>query len=98
MTDPTLPPPDLGLSLDEAERAMQFNLRVRYWPLRTVVCQPHVGYVRAVQECSRTGGAHLWVTGKSGFVLGSHCELYEPGEQELALLDEFERRMKAGGG
>jgi hypothetical protein len=48
---------------------------VRYWPLKDIKCRPHVGWVRHIEL--RGTRPVVWLSGKAGFVLGSHCEYAE---------------------
>lgn len=46
---------------------------VRYWPVLGRPCEPRTGHVQfAAVEYGRVV---VWITGKSGYVLASHCEL-----------------------
>ncbi len=88
MSDLLMPPEDLGVTLEDLQRAMHGNVKVRYWPLRDAPCRPHVGHVRGCDElpvnAPRTYGMPtvdegwrvvLWLTNKSGFVCATHCEV-----------------------
>ncbi len=78
------PPRNLGCSQADLERAQEHSLMVRYWPLREAPCRPHVGWVRGVdtQATSRTGWRVVtWLSGKSGFVCATHCEVVEAIEE-----------------
>jgi hypothetical protein len=88
MSDLLVPPEGLGVTLEDLELAKRDNLKVRYWPLRDAPCRPHIGHVRGFDELPvnmpRTYGMPtvalgwrvvLWLTGKSGFVCATHCEV-----------------------
>jgi len=77
------PPTTLGLTLEQVTDAQEFRKQVRYWPLKDMPCQPHTGWIRSHawyggkvdQVQTDDWDLILWVTGKSGFVCASHCEL-----------------------
>ncbi len=79
MTDLLMPPEGLGVTLEDLQHAMRDNLKVRYWPLRDAPSRPHVGWVSAYFRRTqyKDGDWHLlvWLTGNSGFVCATHCEV-----------------------
>ena len=73
----------LGLTYDQVHQAHEQNRMVRYWPMRDRTGEPKEGLVQAYRNdeliVGRPGKPKpiVWLTGKSGFVLASHCELVE---------------------
>lgn len=63
------PPSQLGLRAGENT----VGRMVRYWPLTGMACVPHVGWIQGASV--QHGRDVVWITGKAGYVLASHCEV-----------------------
>jgi len=72
-----MPPKNLGMSGEAVEKATTAGTWVRYWPLRDLTCRPHEGCVRGSANLPGVGWV-LWVAGKPGYVLATHCEAIPP--------------------
>jgi hypothetical protein len=73
--DLMMPPDNIGLSEVQLQHAQLHRISVRYWPLKDNKCRPHVGWVRHIEL--RGTRPVVWLSGKAGFVLASHCEYAE---------------------
>ena len=63
------PPARLGLRAGEAIMGRM----VRYWPLTGMACVPCAGRIRGASV--EQGRDVVWIEGKAGYVLASHCEV-----------------------